>query len=279
MGELRLFLPRHSQVILSPPSKMSGVVASNNVEEEYLWSCTLSGESKEFSWSPEDPADTKDDDEADPSVKPGHRLLIKTAILMPTAKKDEVTIVQIEGEGYNKSKVLVPICAMKGGKDSQQYVDLLVPCPAKLSLMQGEGPIYLVGSHCVDFYGYRDTGAGDDEDEDEATEDEDADMKEAEDLVNDAKGDVKATMKNATPPKEKVKTPAKEEKIKTPVKDEKTPAKEEKIKTPAKDEKKKSPAKDEKEKTPAKEDKKRKASEDQPKSGEKKKKESPAKSD
>merc|ERR1712034_88417 len=118
--------------------------------------------------------------------------------------------------------------------------------------MQGEGPIYLVGSHCVDFYGYRDTGAGDDEDEDEATEDEDADMKEAEDLVNDAKGDVKATMKNATPPKEKVKTPAKEEKIKTPVKDEKTPAKE---------------------------DKKRKASEDQPKSGEKKKKESPAKSD
>merc|ERR1711864_62094 len=264
--ELRLFLPRHSQVILSPPSKMSGVVASNNVEEEYLWSCTLSGESKEFSWSPEDPADTKDDDEADPSVKPGHRLLIKTAILMPTAKKDEVTIVQIEGEGYNKSKVLVPICAMKGGKDSQQYVDLLVPCPAKLSLMQGEGPIYLVGSHCVDFYGYRDTGAGDDEDEDEATEDEDADMKEAEDLVND----VKATMKNATPPKEKVKTPAKEEKTKTPVKDEKTPAKEEKIKTPDKDEK---------EKTPAKEDKKRKASEDQPKSGEKKKKESPAKSD
>merc|ERR1712059_131181 len=152
---------------------------------------------------------------------------------------------------------------MKGGKDSQQYVDLLVPCPAKLSLMQGEGPIYLVGSHCVDFYGYRDTGAGDDEDEDEATEDEDADMKEAEDLVNDAKGDVKATMENATPPKEK----------------EKTPAKEEKIETPAKDEKKKSPAKDEKEKTPAKEDKKRKASEDQPKSGEKKKKESPAKSD
>merc|ERR1712059_114885 len=136
--------------------------------------------------------------------------------------------------------------------DSQQYVDLLIPCPAKLSLMQGEGPIYLVGSHCVDFYGYRDTGAGDDEDEDEATEDEDADMKEAEDLVNDAKGDVKATMKNATPPKEKVETPAKEEKTKTPVKDEKTPAKEEKIKTPAKDEKKKSPAKDEKEKTPAK---------------------------
>jgi len=237
---------------------MSGVVASNNVEEEYLWSCTLSGESKEFSWSPEDPADTKDDDENDPSVKPGHRLLIKNAILMPTAKKDEVTIVQIEGEGYNKSKVMVPICAMKGGKDTQQYVDLLIPCPAKLTLMQGEGPIHLVGSHCVDFYGYRDTGAGDDEDE--ATEDEDdVSMNEAEELVKDAKGDVK----------EKKETPSKEGKKTTPSKDEKQ-------KTPERDDKEKTPAK-EKEKTPAKDDKKRKASEDQPKSGEKKKKESPAK--
>jgi len=231
---------------------MSGVVASNNVEEEYLWSCTLSGESKEFSWSPEDPADTKDDDENDPSVKPGHRLLIKNAILMPTAKKDEVTIVQIEGEGYNKSKVLVPICAMKGGKDTQQYVDLLVPCPAKLTLMQGEGPIHLVGSHCVDFYGYRDTGAGDDEDEGDVS------MDEAEELVKDAKGDIKET--KVTPSKEEKKT---------------TPSKDEKQKTPPKDDKK-TPAK-EKEKTPAKDDKKRKASEDQPKSGEKKKKESPAK--
>ena len=155
-----------------------------------MWSCTLSSETKKFSWSPKDPADTKDDDEADPSVKTSHRLLIKTAILMPTAKKDEVTIVQIEGECFNETKVVVPICAMKGGNDTQQYVDLLVPCPAKLTLMQGDGPIYLVESHCVDFYGYRDIGAGDEKDEDEATEDE-VSMDEAKDLVKDVKGDIK----------------------------------------------------------------------------------------
>ena len=34
------------------------------------------------------------------------RLLIKSAILMPSAKKDDVNIVQIESEGYNKEKVL-----------------------------------------------------------------------------------------------------------------------------------------------------------------------------
>merc|ERR1712096_13135 len=124
----------------------------------------------------EDPSDTQEDDEKDPSVKPGHRLLIKSAILMPTAKTDEVTVVQIESEGYNKQKVIVPICAMKGGSDFQQYVDLLVPCPAKLKLLQGEGPINLIGSHCVDFYGYRDVGAGDSEDEEDDATDNDAEM-------------------------------------------------------------------------------------------------------
>ena len=37
-------------------------MASNSVEEEYLWSCTLSSASKEYLWNPEDPADAKDDD-------------------------------------------------------------------------------------------------------------------------------------------------------------------------------------------------------------------------
>ena len=38
-------------------------------------------------------------------MKPGHRLLIKTAILMPSAEKDEVTIVEVESQGYNKKQV------------------------------------------------------------------------------------------------------------------------------------------------------------------------------
>ena len=128
----------------------------DNLEEEFLWTCTLSGTTKEYTWAPDDQAEdvTKDDDK-DRSVKPNHKLLIKSAVLMPSAKADEVTIVQIESEGYNKQKVVVPICAMKGGSDLQQYVDLLVPSNAKLTLLQGEGPINLLGSHCVDFFGYK----------------------------------------------------------------------------------------------------------------------------
>merc|ERR1711872_75890 len=63
----------------------------------------------------------------------GHKLLIKSALLMPTAKKDEVNIVEIESEGYNKEKVKVPILAMKGGNDLQTYVDILAPIASSSS--------------------------------------------------------------------------------------------------------------------------------------------------
>merc|ERR1711972_441181 len=92
-----------------------------------------------------------------------------SAILMPTAKKDEVNIVEIESEGYNKEKVKVPILAMKGGNDLQTYVDLLVPNNAKLTLIKGEGPIHLIGSHCIEFFDNM-AGEADSEGEDEEME-------------------------------------------------------------------------------------------------------------
>ena len=79
-----------------------------DVEEEYLWSCALTGTNKEYSWDPvtlEPAKEEGDGKEGEGQVKPSHRLLIKTAILMPSAKKDEVTVVEIESEGYNKQKV------------------------------------------------------------------------------------------------------------------------------------------------------------------------------
>ena len=143
---------------------MAAVLAGANVEEEYLWSCTLSAATKEYVWQPKEPEDFAGD------VKPGHRLLIKTAILMPSAKKDEVTIVEVESEGYNKKQVKLPIVAMKAGVDCQKYIDLLIPgSPATIRIVQGEGPLHLVGSHCVENLA---------EQEDEDDEDEDSEMEE-----------------------------------------------------------------------------------------------------
>ena len=90
---------------------MAAILAGNNVEEEYLWSCALTATNKEYSWDPVtlEPEPAKEEgngkEEEGRQVKPSHRLLIKTAILMPTAKKDEVTVVEIESEGFNKQKV------------------------------------------------------------------------------------------------------------------------------------------------------------------------------
>merc|ERR1711970_84162 len=157
---------------------MAAILAGNNVEEEFLWSCTLDSETKEYVWDPKEPEDYK-------GVKPGHRLLIKTAVLMPEAKQDEVTIV-----------------AMKGGSDMQKYVDLLVPAfPATLKIIEGSGPLHLVGSHCVDYY----SGKDDEEASDDETADEEMEQEE-----NDDKGDKKASPEKVSPGKEKKTSPAKE---------------------------------------------------------------------
>ena len=88
----------------------------------------------------------------------------------------------------DSSQVKVPVLAMRGGSDLQTYVDILVPSNAKLTLVkvsyhsnncladvqldfqQGEGPVHLIGSHCIDFFGSMDGEADDEEDEDDEME-------------------------------------------------------------------------------------------------------------
>merc|ERR1712192_92250 len=89
---------------------------------------------------------------------------------MPTAKKNDINIVEIESDGYNQEKVKVPILAMRGATDLQTYVDILVPTNAKLTLIKGEGPVHLIGSHCIDFFANLDGAADDEEDEDDEME-------------------------------------------------------------------------------------------------------------
>jgi len=196
---------------------VAGMV-NNDYEEELLWAATFTAANKELIWNPEESekdGDTEEEDKDDPSVKPGHRLLLKNAVLMPEAKKDDVCIIQVESEGYNMTKVVTPIIAMKGGTDYQQYVDILVPNKATFKLIQGEGPIHLVGSHCVNFYGYRDVGGDLTDGDDDDTMDEDTEeqktgekkpsgKKESPSKAGDKKSPTKeAEGKKASPEKEK----------------------------------------------------------------------------
>merc|ERR1712042_241781 len=238
---------------------MASQLSGPNIEEEYYWCTTLDKDNKEYTWAvQEDGNDDSEDEESDPPCKPNHRLLIKSALLDPEATKDEVTVLEIETKGYKEQKVIAPFLAMKGGAELQRYVDLLLPDSAKIRIKRGNGPVTLVGSHCVDFYDYRNMGyAGEDDDDDEESEeDEDEDME-----------------------TEAAEAPAKEEEEAEEL-PKKSPAKEAKKKSPSKETKKKSP---EREPSPGKpttpkpttpkEGKKRKASSEQsPASGDGKKK-------
>merc|ERR1719186_312025 len=97
---------------------------------------------------------------------------------------------------------------MKGGSDHQKYVDLLVPSAAKLKIIHGEGPIHLVGSHCVDYFGFKDE---DDEEEDSEEEECDTENEGMESEEVTEKGDKTSDVKKTTPTKDgKKATPTKE---------------------------------------------------------------------
>merc|ERR1711875_106012 len=160
--------------------------------------------------------EVKDDD--DENFKPNHRLLIKTAILHPDSAKDEVTMLEIETNGYKKEKVKAPFLAMKSGLQLQQYVDILLPDTATIKITAGKGPITLVGSHCVDYYDYRNYGADEEDDDEECSEDDEMDEEEQEATTKeDATEDKNGKKEEETKVKEKVKSP----------KDSKSPPKEE----------------------------------------------------
>merc|ERR1740128_954526 len=117
------------------------------------------------------------------------------------------------------TKVITPIVAMRGGADHQLYVDVLVPHKATFKLIQGEGPIHLVGSHCVNFYGYRDVGGDYSDDESDNTMDEETEEQQTESKEKKLSGKKDSPGKagdNKTPVKEssedKKKSPEKEDK-------------------------------------------------------------------
>ena len=150
-----------------------GALASPDVEEEFLWSCSLSGAGKVkagppcsvsfvvsfhqmFVWDPKECEDSARNKGAVPS----HRLLARGHRLLAQYKVD---IVEVENEGYNKTQVrdlfeilcalnslrtwqvTLPVVAMKGSVDAPS-------APAAFRLVSGARPLHLVGSHCVTHY-------------------------------------------------------------------------------------------------------------------------------
>ena len=80
----------------------------------------------------------------------GHKLIIKQALIGPEATEGEVNVVQVEAMTW-KDSVKIPIASLKaGGANNQVLLDLSFPDPpVTFSLVQGNGPVHIIGHHLI----------------------------------------------------------------------------------------------------------------------------------
>jgi len=109
--------------------------------DEYFFALTLKGKTSEV-WDPE--AKGAED------YQGGHKLIIKHALLGPEATEGEVNVVQVEAMTW-KDSVKIPVATLKaGGPNNQVLLDLSFPDPpVTFSLIQGNGPVHIIGHHLI----------------------------------------------------------------------------------------------------------------------------------
>lgn len=81
----------------------------------------------------------------------GHKLVIRQALLGPEAKEGEVNVVQVEAMTW-KDSITIPVATLTAGPNgsSQCLLDLSFPDPpVTFSLLQGSGPVHIIGHHLI----------------------------------------------------------------------------------------------------------------------------------
>ncbi|XP_065173677.1 nucleoplasmin-like protein isoform X1 [Atheta coriaria] len=151
----------------------------STVDADFNLRCTaltLEGAKANEVWDPE--AKSTDD------YQGGHKLIIKQALLGPDAKEGEVNVVQVEAMTWKES-IKIPVAVLKGGSaNNQVQLDLSFPDPpVTFTLIQGSGPVHLIGHHLIG--GPVEEFDDMDEMEEEMIDDEEGDIKEEEDEEED----------------------------------------------------------------------------------------------
>ncbi|XP_017771596.1 PREDICTED: nucleoplasmin-like protein isoform X2 [Nicrophorus vespilloides] len=110
--------------------------------DEYFFALTLEGAKASEVWDPE----SKGTEE----YQGGHKLIIKQALLGPEAVDGELNVIQVEAMTWKES-IKIPVATLKaGGANSQVLLDLSFPDPpVTFSLIQGSGPVHIIGHHLI----------------------------------------------------------------------------------------------------------------------------------
>lgn len=102
---------------------------------------TLEGAKASQVWDPE----AKGADE----YQGGHKLIIKQALLGPGATEGETNVVQVDAMTWKES-IKIPVAVLKSGSSNQVLLDLSFPDPpVTFSLIQGTGPVHIIGHHLI----------------------------------------------------------------------------------------------------------------------------------
>jgi len=110
---------------------------------EYFYALTLEGAKASEVWDPEAKG-------ASDEYQGGHKLIIKQALLGPDAKEGELNVIQVEAMTWKES-IKIPVATLKaGGPNCQVILDLSFPDPpVTFSLVQGSGPVHIIGHHLI----------------------------------------------------------------------------------------------------------------------------------
>ena len=164
-------------------------------DQDYVWSTVLESK-KPYEWNPENFPKEED-------TTPQHKLVMKYAILSPTASAGETVAIELETKGFGGSTVKTLVAVLVAGTVHQTALNIsLRDEPVKLSLAKGSGPVHLVGIHQVTFPDAGDSSDhADDSSDSEESSDEDDDAEEEEE-EEEAKPEVETPVKKEEKKKE-----------------------------------------------------------------------------
>ncbi|XP_077297238.1 nucleoplasmin-like protein isoform X2 [Arctopsyche grandis] len=108
--------------------------------DEYFYGVTLSETNKTETWDPEIKAE---------EYPRTNKLVIRQALLGQEAKDGEFNVVQVETMSM-RDTVKIPVAVLKSGENRQVRLDLEFPdAPVTFTLIQGAGPVHLIGQHLL----------------------------------------------------------------------------------------------------------------------------------
>jgi hypothetical protein len=119
--------------------------------KEYFWGCKLTKDKPEETWAP---ARKEDEEEEDDDDFVQETLFLRQAVLDVGAVKGERNVIEVKTKTFQgKSETAITIASLTLGTNDMCSLDVNFnhDIPATFKLVEGNGPVCLVGQHLVEF--------------------------------------------------------------------------------------------------------------------------------